>query len=220
MEARSPRALPRGRVAAHFQQASRAGRQVTAIAKLCFWLKGSRSKPSNFPLPLALERRHAGPHGALLLYVIARHRWHEYLVLRTKSRRSGRGPCNFGDRSMRPFRDHPPGGRLHPIRFPATVQSKLGANHSFVELELRDEDSLHLKGNIERLTSPNTGPKNFSLQLSNEYTDFHFEPDRQKAAAAVKRQPGGKPSKAVWGMQAVYNPDNCCFAAIWRACFG
>ena len=30
--------------------------------------------------------------------------------------------------------------RLHPIHFPAAVQYKLGANHSFVELDLRDEN--------------------------------------------------------------------------------
>ena len=54
---------------------------------------------------------------------------------------------------------------LHPIRFPAAVQSKLGASHSFVELELRDEDSLHLKGNIERLTSPITGSFQTSILI-------------------------------------------------------
>ena len=80
--------------------------------------------------------------------------------------------------------------RLHRIHFPAAVQSKLGAKHIFAELELRDEDSLHLKGNSERLTSPNTGPKNFFLQRSNEYTDVYFEPDRGKAAAAVRHQSG------------------------------
>ena len=41
------------------------------------------------------------------------------------------------------------------------------------------------------LTSPNTGPKNFFLQRSNEYTDVYFEPDRGKAAAAVRHQSVG-----------------------------
>ena len=175
-------------------------------------------------------------------YVIARHRQHGYLVLRTRSKKDKCGlPCGVLDAYQAKFVgvNHASlataarvlfettgldfsedASRLHPIHFPAAVQSKLGAKHIFAELELRDEDSLHLKGNSERLTSPNTGPKSFFLQLSNEYTDFYFEPDRRKVAAAVRRQSEGKPSKAVWGMQAVYNPDDCFFAAIWRACFG
>ena len=175
-------------------------------------------------------------------YVIARHRQHGYLVLRTKSEKEKWGlprgvvdayqakfvgvnhatlataACVLLETTGLDFSED--ASRLHRIHFPAAVQSKLGAKHIFAELELRDEDSLHLKGNSERLTSPNTGPKNFFLQLSNEYTDFYFEPDRRKVAAAVRRQSEGKPSKAVWGMQAVYNPDDCFFAAIWRACFG
>ena len=155
---------------------------------------------------------------------MARHRQNRYLVLRTKSEKEKCGlPCGVVDAYQANFAglDHAnlataarvpfettgldfseDASRLHPIRFPAAVQSKLGANHSFVELELRDEDSLHLQGNIERLTSS----ENAFLQLSKEYTDFHFEPDHQKAAAAVKRQSGGKPSKAVLGHAGCLQP--------------
>ena len=111
-------------------------------------------------------------------------------------------------------------GRLHPIRFPAAVQSKIGANHSFVGLELRDEDSLHLRGNLVGLTQPKTGQNDFYLRLSEDHAAFYFEPDRRKAASALRRQSGGKPSKALRAMQAVYSPDNCCFTGLWRACFG
>ena len=53
--------------------------------------------------------------------------------------------------------------RLHRIHFPAAVQSKLGAKHIFAELELRDEDSLHLKGNSERFNFAQYGSEELFL---------------------------------------------------------
>mmetsp|Transcript_1762 Transcript_1762/g.3168 ORF Transcript_1762/g.3168 Transcript_1762/m.3168 type:complete len:185 (-) Transcript_1762:305-859(-) len=110
--------------------------------------------------------------------------------------------------------------RLHRIRFPAGVQSKLGMNYNFYELQLRDDDSLHLKGDLRGLTQPKTGQSDFYLRLSDENKGFYFEPDRQKAASALKRQSNGKPSKALRATQAVYSPDNCCLVCLWRYFFG
>ena len=177
-------------------------------------------------------------------FVIARHRRHGYLVLRSQSENGGRYalPCGVTDPYQVKFagidraslataakvlcettgldfieNDH----RLHPIRFPASVQSRLGQQYSFVSLELRDEDSVHLRSdNLEGLTLPKTGQKKFYLRLSQNHTAFYFEPDRLKAASAIKRQSGGKPAKALRAMQAVYTPNDCCFTGIWRAIFG
>ena len=105
-------------------------------------------------------------------FVIAHHNRHGYLVLRSPSENGGRYGLPYGvvdayqakfmgmDRAALATAARAllettgldfceDAGRLHPIRFPASVQAKLGSNHSFVGLELRDEDSLHLRLDVE-----------------------------------------------------------------------
>ena len=91
---------------------------------------------------------------------------------------------------------------------------------SYWRLQTRGFQEQLRRGDLAGLTGPKTGQHGFYLRLSEDHAAFYFEPDRQRAASALKRQSGGKPSKALRAMQAVYSPDHCCFAGLWRACFG
>mmetsp|Transcript_60769 Transcript_60769/g.113626 ORF Transcript_60769/g.113626 Transcript_60769/m.113626 type:complete len:189 (-) Transcript_60769:73-639(-) len=176
-------------------------------------------------------------------FVIARHKRHGYLLLRSEKPKKGThyqlpgGHVDFYEAKFYGWENataaaalrelHEETGldfsaeknRLHRIMFPANVQARLGQRY-FYEVRLRDDDSLHLKGCLDGLEASKTGENNFYLRLSSEHTGFAFEPDLHKAAEALQYHSGGKCSRALLATQSVYSPDNCCLLGVWRYLMG